>query len=354
MISNREYIELFITRSLEESVDDLMLSDKNFVVPKEKIHEYVEKALSIPYCEYLDYIRYNKGCISDDQLTQSSSFSACTSDMCRALEWQGNPGMHFVDIGQLFPQYVKVKNDAAYRKYGENQIKTSTQLGLTFEYYGYWYLTCVGYIYNELEAQQQKSLLARTILRTPLYQHIMTGLLERDVDLSEYMQSLSDSTKGRRSGSILRMINLCLEECRKDGVSYHNLFSPKYSATEKKLIMTIQDGYDGSVRTLDIDFSQKSSSTQYTQADERMLNPKALLYRVNDDDNVRILIHNMMELYEGTTIMKIAVECQKEFQQRYYGMNSNDWLNLLSDYVRTVTKRPDLQEEEAFRFVMAG
>ena len=104
MISNREYIELFITRSLEKSVDDLMLSDKNFLIPKNKIHEYVENVLSIPYIEYIDYIRHNKGSISDDQLTQSSSFSACTSDMCRAIEWQGNLGMHFVEIGQLFPQ----------------------------------------------------------------------------------------------------------------------------------------------------------------------------------------------------------------------------------------------------------
>ena len=54
MISNREYIELFITRSLEKSVDDLMLSDKNFLIPKNKIHEYVENVLSIPYIEYID------------------------------------------------------------------------------------------------------------------------------------------------------------------------------------------------------------------------------------------------------------------------------------------------------------
>lgn len=354
MITNEEYIRLFMTRSLEEDVDNLVLSDRNFLVPKGKVHEYVEKALSIPYGEYIDYVRQNKGIITDDQLTQSSSFSACTNDMCKALEWQGNPGMHFVDIGQLFPQYVKVKNETAYRKYGENQIKTSTQLGLTFEYYGCWYLTCVGYIYDELETQQQKSLLARTILRTPLYQHVLLELLERDVDLTEYMQSLSDSTKGRRSGSILRMTNICLDECRKNGISYHNLFTPKYSVAEKKLIMAIQEGYDGSVRTMEIDYSQKSSSTQHTQADERMLNPKALLYRVNDDENVRILIHNMMELYEGTTIMNIAIECQREFQQRYFGMNSNDWLNLLSDYVRMVTERPNLHEEEVFRYVMAG
>jgi len=353
MISNREYIELFITRSLEESVDNLMLSDKNFLVPKDKIHEYVGKVLSIPYIEYIDYIRHNIGSVNDDQLTQSSSFSACTTDMCKALEWQGNPGMHFVDIGQLFPQYVKVKNDAAYRKYGENQIKTSTQLGLTFEYYGCWYLTCVGYIYNELEEQHQKSLLARTILRTPLYQHIMIGLLEKDVDLTDYMQSLSDSTKGRRSGSILRMINLCLDECRKDGISYHNLFIPKYSATEKKLVMAIQEGYNGSVQTLELDFSHKPTPNRQSQADTRMLNPKVILYSVYDDKDVRILIHNMMELYEGTTIMNIVAECQKEFHQRYFGMEPNDWRHLICDYVRKVTERPNLQEEEVFRYVMA-
>ena len=354
MISNREYIELFITRSLEKSVDDLMLSDKNFLIPKNKIHEYVENVLSIPYIEYIDYIRNNIGSISDDQLTQSSSFSACTTDMCRAIEWQGNLGMHFVEIGQLFPQYVKVKNDAAYRKYGENQIKTSTQLGLTFEYYGCWYLTCVGYIYNELDAQQHRSLLARTILRTPLYQHILTNILERDVDLTDYMQSLSDSTKGRRSGSILRMINICLDECRKNNITYHNLFSPKYSATEKRLVMAIQDGFNGYVQTLELDFSHKTTSTRQYPTDAQMLNPEAMLYSVDDDKNVRTLVFNMMGLYEGTTIMKIAVECQKEFQQKYYGMKTNDWLNLLSYYVRKVTERPTLQDEETFRFVMVG
>ena len=354
MISNREYIELFITRSLEKSVDDLMLSDKNFLIPKNKIHEYVENVLSIPYIEYIDYIRNNIGSLSDDQLTQSSSFSACTSDMCRAIEWQGNLGMHFVEIGQLFPQYVKVKNDAAYRKYGENQIKTSTQLGLTFEYYGCWYLTCVGYIYNELDAQQQRSLLARTILRTPLYQHILTNILERDVDLTDYMQSLSDSTKGRRSGSILRMINICLDECRRNGITYHNLFSPKYSATEKRLVMAIQEGFNGDVQTLELDFSHKTTSTRQYPTDAQMLNPEAMLYSVDDDKNVRTLVFNMMGLYEGTTIMKIAVECQKEFQQKYYGMKTNDWLNLLSYYVRKVTERPTLQDEETFRFVMVG
>ena len=156
MDSNREYIVRFMTRSFEKSVDYYMLSDKNYVVPQKRVKNYIDKILSIPYSEYIDYIKDYKGIINDDQLTQSSSFAACSTEMCSALESQGNPGLHFVDIGKLFPQYVKVKNEAAFRKYGENQIKTSTQLGLTFEYYGCWYLTCVGYIFNDLEVDKQK------------------------------------------------------------------------------------------------------------------------------------------------------------------------------------------------------
>ena len=196
--------------------------------------------------------------------------------------------------------------------------------------------------------------MARTILRTPLYQHILTNLLERDVDLTEYMQSLSDSTKGRRSGSILRMINLCLDECRKDNITYHNLFSPKYSGTEKKLVMAVQEGFNGNVQTLELDFSHTATSTRQYQADAQMLNPQAMLYSVDDDEKVHALVLNMMGLNGGTTIMKIAVECQKEFQQRYFGMKTKDWLNLLSDFIRKVTNRPTLQDEETFRFVMVG
>lgn len=351
MITNKDYIRLFITRSIEKDVDNLMLSDKNYVVPKNMILEYVERALSIPYAQYIDYVQIHKGSVNDDQLTQSSSFAACTNDMCRALEWQGNPGMSYVDIGQLFPQYVKAKNEGAFRKYGENQIKTSTQLGLTFEYYGYWYLTCIGYIYNELKQEQQKSLLARSILRIPLYQAILTEIVEVDVDMTNYMHSLSDSTKGRRSGSILRMINICLDECRKEGIEYHSLFYPTYNSRLKQLVMSIQQGYERKRdNTLDIDFAPREEMIHRRHSDYKVYKPcGSMLYEVEFDNEVRVLIHNMMALHEGTTIMWIVFECQSKFQQKYYNMKTNDWRHLICDYIRKITERPNLQENEVFR-----
>jgi len=85
-----------------------------------------------------------------------------------------------------------------------------------------------------------------------------------------------------------------------------------------------------------------------------MIPKGSMLDEVEADDDVRRLVHNMMELYEGTTIMNIVVECQKEYQERYFSMKANDWRHLIGDYVRKVTERPDLQENEVFRYVMAG
>lgn len=235
MISDREYIVRFMTRSFEKSVDYYMLSDKNYVVPKQKVKDYINKVLAIPYYEFIEYIKENKGVIEDDQLTQSSNFAACSSEMCHVIESQGNLGMRFVDIGQQFPQYIKQKNETAYRKYGENQVKTAAQLGLAFEYYDYWYLTCVGYVYNELDLQQQEALLARTVLRIPLYQDLLLRLFKGDVFLTDYMQQLAPSTKGRRAGSIMRLLDFCLSECKNEGIRYHDLYYPVYVAKTKTI-----------------------------------------------------------------------------------------------------------------------
>lgn len=86
----------------------------------------------------------------------------------------------------------------------------------------------------------------------------------------------------------------------------------------------------------------------------RFVAPGSVLMNVPDDNDVLKLIHTMMDLVEGTTILKIVVECQKQFQEKYFSMGGNDWRHLIRDYVRKVTERPELQEIEVFRFSMAG
>ena len=99
----------------------------------------------------------------------------------------------------------------------------------------------------------------------------------------------------------------------------------------------------------------KKIHKQIKNAAEKRLMPEcSILQAVDDDNDVRILIHNMMELYDGTTILQIVTECQREFQQKYFSMKTNDWRHLIREYVRNVTARSDLQEEEVFRYSLAG
>ena len=152
-MTDSEYIVYFFSKSYEKTLDKLIRDDRDYIIPFEQLKKYVMKVISISYRDFIDYIRNNQFAtnIETSDITQSSSFSACEIEMCNALLWADNRGFNFLEIGKLFPQYVSHPNDTAYRKYGENQIRTSSHLGLVYEYYKYWYLSCLGYIYPSLK-----------------------------------------------------------------------------------------------------------------------------------------------------------------------------------------------------------
>ena len=97
-----------------------------------------------------------------------------------------------------------------------------------------------------------------------------------------------------------------------------------------------------------------SPSRRGKKADEvRFIASGSMLANIPDDNDVRKLIHNMMELEDGTTIETIYLECIREFQEKYFSMKPNEWRHLVRDYVREVTKRPDLDDNELFTYKSA-
>ena len=89
-------------------------------------------------------------------------------------------------------------------------------------------------------------------------------------------------------------------------------------------------------------------------AEVQLMAEVAMLRNVNDDNELRKLIHDMMEMDGGTMIKNITSVCIKQYGERYGAMKPKDWEHLIRDYVRKVTERPELQETEVFRYVMAG
>ena len=94
--------------------------------------------------------------------------------------------------------------------------------------------------------------------------------------------------------------------------------------------------------------------TSRKAAEVRLVAEAAMLRNVNDDEEVRKLIHNMMEMDGGTMMKNIYSVCIGMFQDKYNNMKPNDWRHLIDEYVRKVTNRPDLREDEVFRYVMTG
>jgi len=221
-----ELIELFYNRTYEKFVNKQILDDKNYIVPRQQLTNYVHELIDIPYINFIEYLKRinEKTIVKGADVTCFTSFSSCEVDMCNALIWANNPGCTFVEIGRLFPEKVSSRNDIAYRLYGEKHIKAATQLGLTFEYYDYWYLSCIGYVYPDLNEDERKELLARTITRNNLYQQMLVDIMVNDVYPELYLTMFSGSTLKSRIKSVVTFFNICLEECELNNISTHRLY----------------------------------------------------------------------------------------------------------------------------------
>lgn len=231
-----ELIELFYNRTYEKFVNKQILDDKNFIVPRQQLTNYVHELVHIPFIDFVDYIKHNElvRIIEPSDITQFSSFPTCEMEMCKALLWANNPGCQYADIGRLFPNELISRSESAYKRFGEIHIKTSTQLGLTFEYYNYWYLSCLGYIYPELEKNLRMQLLARTITRNRLYQQLLIDILEHDINPEMYISGLTNYNYKRCKRSVCYFLNICLEICRKDGIKVYNLIK-RYETPQKRI-----------------------------------------------------------------------------------------------------------------------
>lgn len=134
-----------------------------------------------------------------------------------------------------------------------------------------------------------------------------------------------------------------------------NPFLPESGEKKQKVIDRLKEYLRRFLNTSNYDdFDVKETSPSKTKTMEIRLAPEgSILTEILPDTEERRLIHNMMSLDEGTTILQIVAECQKEFQEKYFSMKQKEWLHLIRDYVRNITQRPDLQDNEVFTFKVA-
>ena len=93
-MTNYDLISFFFSQKNEKMINEKILDDIDYVVPKDRILEYVNKVIDIPYADFITYLNDSPSNhqIDSSHITQCSSFTACESHLCKALIEENNLG----------------------------------------------------------------------------------------------------------------------------------------------------------------------------------------------------------------------------------------------------------------------
>lgn len=175
----------------------------SYNLPKEEIHSYISRISSASIDEILEYIfKMEKYEITAKDVFQFSSFDVCTNGVCKVLIEENNPGVTHIKAGELLQNDGKIRTDIANTKYGENQLKTAEVFGLVYSIDNTYFLSCLGYIWPELSAEEKENLLVRLVLRSKLVSRTIQATQNGSVQMRQFLYMLSDSTYKRRKTNI--------------------------------------------------------------------------------------------------------------------------------------------------------
>lgn len=235
-----ELLDRFFSRRDEEKWHKQILEDENFEVPVAAVKDFMVQLTEIPLTAFFNYLDNHPLAARWDtsDITQCGALAAFTEEWCAVLHPAAKEGKTIMEIGQspLYEKYLRSHNKAAWSRYGNHQAKTASQLGLAFKNERRWYLSGFGYayVYPHLTQKQQQRFLSRALLRNPFYAQLLTRVRTEDVYLQHFMGGLSASTQGSRSGSVVKLLRICLEEMEREGIKWHDIHVPGYSVRKKE------------------------------------------------------------------------------------------------------------------------
>ncbi len=195
---------------IEEAEMNLAFVNSQFDFDYKRVEEYLLALIAIPFQDYLDFI--NKDIMSPVVLSfdvpQFSNIDAAIYGITDTLSSNELKGYRFEEIGEML-QPGKTTDIVANKKYGENHVKTASDLGLCFSYSGRYFLSPIGLLFPKLTGYQQDQLISRFALRNNLvYTTIRQALQGKNVDIADEISFLSESTVKRRKNNCLIMCRL--------------------------------------------------------------------------------------------------------------------------------------------------
>lgn len=204
-----DIINEFYSRLYENKINQQMLY-YNFNFPVNNIISYIDNISEQPIENFLEVIILCNNDISilPKDVFQFSNLYNATLRICSLLKTNGDPGVTYVKAGQLLLNDGKQRNKAALTKYGENHLKTAESLGLLQELTHMYFLSCLGFIINELSEEKINKLLVRLLLRNKFIIQLYRASQNGMVNMRQFLYMLSNSTYIRRSSNIKSVLKI--------------------------------------------------------------------------------------------------------------------------------------------------
>ena len=217
------HIQDFYSKRFESESTLLLLENPEFFSQK-AMENYLYQVINYPLKEYIYYIIENPitNEITSKDITQLSSIEDCTTNMCKMMLLNGNCGLTLPQIASGLHADKNYKDNlVALTKYGENQVKTACQLGLTIFHNNLWYLTSIGVVFPLVPNDVKRKFFSISLLRDPFYSKVISSMCQQETNLIDFMTILSESTQKRRSSSCMKLIDIFIHQCRVESINIH-------------------------------------------------------------------------------------------------------------------------------------
>lgn len=215
----------FFNRKYETIVNRQMMS-LNYKLPEEEIVTYVRSLINIPLESYFAYVRDNLSLVTltSYDIPQFSSWEVGTRKIRRVMIAAGDGGFIREDIGKLLRDDKNPRTDTANRKYGEGHAKLGTWMGLLYELAMTYYVSCLGYVVDEMPNEEYQRLLTRLLMRMPFIQYLIQSSRCRQIDVKADCKALglSEITCYRRHSNIMCVIDQLCRTTEMDLCEFRN------------------------------------------------------------------------------------------------------------------------------------
>lgn len=233
-------LKAFFDSSFESSYNNKLL-ERKYVLPKEEIVEYMREIASIPLTEFTAFMEshYNITYLTADDIIQFSKLSDATTSFCEKMIAHGDEGFSALEVGKILEDDEKRRDDGAYTKYGENHAKTACQLGYAFALSGHYFVSCTGYVLNDLPEKTITAYTARTIIRTRFTQRIVHRIVTSGkADYYNETGLLKFSTAERRGSNYKALVNTMKEgfsdKAFFSSITFEKTMHPQYEDAQQK------------------------------------------------------------------------------------------------------------------------